>query len=308
MRLILPVFFVLAFASYGLADSRLYEIQSGSFVETGGFAGQLNYNLPYARQKFVEIRTDRLTNDITMRILSESLEPFQFFGFGAPFGTATQNENDLHFLADVESDFNQKGMLEYFFFDFGDTFQLEGTLRADQVCCDIPFSFSHQAVELLPAARTIVGDFNEDGVLEIGDLDLLYQQLDADQPPNFKFDLGADSSVDAKDVVLWVQQLKDTWIGDANLDGTFDSQDFIAVFQLGAYENDTVQSPGWAGGDWNADGKFDSGDFVAAFADGGYERGGRKTLAIQAVPEPNYGELCFGVLAVFLAATVRKRG
>ena len=54
--------------------------------------------------------------------------------------------------------------------------------------------------------------------------------------------------------------------------------------------------------------KFDSGDFVAAFADGGYERGGRKTLAIQAVPEPNYGELCFGVLAVFLAATVRKRG
>ncbi|MFC1758513.1 lamin tail domain-containing protein [Planctomycetota bacterium] len=54
-------------------------------------------------------------------------------------------------------------------------------------------------------------------------------------------------------------------IGDANLDGVFDSADLIQIFQLGRYEDDTSTDADWASGDWNGDGKFDSTDFVFAF-------------------------------------------
>ena len=95
---------------------------------------------------------------------------------------------------------------------------------------------------------------------------------------------------------MWARQLKGTWIGDADLDGEFNSADLVSVFQKGAYDNDAFPNVGWADGDWNADGKFDSGDFVFAFADGGYEAGRR---SVRAVPEPDaYCLLICGLLTI----------
>ena len=89
-----------------------------------------------------------------------------------------------------------------------------------------------------------------------------------------------------------------TWIGDSNLDGEFNSSDFVNVFTAGKFE--TGDPATWAEGDWNGDGVFGSGDFVAAFTDGGFELGPRPAAAT--VPEPTTFALmmisCLGILAI----------
>ena len=105
-------------------------------------------------------------------------------------------------------------------------------------------------------------------------------RLDPNDPT---FDLNDDGLVDFADRSVWVHDLKNTYIGDSDLNGVFDSDDFVTVFIAGKYEIDEVA--GWAEGDWDGDLRFTSLDFVAAFIDGGYERGPR--AAVAAVPEPS---------------------
>ena len=54
-------------------------------------------------------------------------------------------------------------------------------------------------------------------------------------------------------------------MGDANLDGVFDSSDLVAVFIVGQYEDNVPQNSSWATGDWNCDQEFTTSDLVAAF-------------------------------------------
>lgn len=93
--------------------------------------------------------------------------------------------------------------------------------------------------------------------------------------------MNGDSSVNLEDHRVWVRDLTHTWYGDADLNGEFNSNDFVQAFQAGKYE--TGAEAGWSEGDWNGDGIFDSSDFITAFQDGGYEQGPR-TDAV--VPEP----------------------
>jgi hypothetical protein len=116
----------------------------------------------------------------------------------------------------------------------------------------------------------IPGDLNGDGVLDASDIDLLVLVID---PVPVWFDLNQDGVVDFGDRQFWVHELKTTWIGDANLDGQFNSGDFVQVFAAGKYE--TIHFAGWVEGDWNGDMQFDSSDIVAAYVDGGYEQGPR---------------------------------
>ncbi len=125
------------------------------------------------------------------------------------------------------------------------------------------------------------GDYNANGELDAGDLDLQAIQIVA-QPGDLAYDLNDDGLVDFKDRQVWVNELKNTWIGDADLDGEFNSTDLVQVFQEGTYESDTAA--GWTQGDWSGDQRFDSGDLVVAFQDGGFETGPRP--AVNAVPEP----------------------
>ena len=60
-------------------------------------------------------------------------------------------------------------------------------------------------------------------------------------------------------------------IGDSNLDGRFDSTDFVSVFQAAEYEDDEDNNSTWAEGDWNGDRDFTTADFVAAFQAGNYQ-------------------------------------
>ena len=125
------------------------------------------------------------------------------------------------------------------------------------------------------------GDFNSDRVVDVGDVDLLGREVRrGGTRPRFR--LNDDELVDLIDHEIWVHDLKKTWYGDGDLNGEFNSNDFVQVFQEGKYE--TALAAGWAEGDWDASGTFDSRDFVVAFQDGGYELGSLPPVG--AVPEP----------------------
>jgi hypothetical protein len=156
------------------------------------------------------------------------------------------------------------------------------------------------AALVINAAAWLPGDFDRDDVLTVADLELLSNEIQH-AGTNTAFDLNRDGHLNVNDVVHWVHELADTWIGDANLDGAFNSGDMVQVFQAGQYEDSVMGNSNWASGDWNADGDFTSTDLVLAFQDGGYESGPRPALL---VPEPT---LSAAFLLTVLAAR-RRRG
>ncbi|MCA9170416.1 MAG: PEP-CTERM sorting domain-containing protein [Planctomycetales bacterium] len=137
------------------------------------------------------------------------------------------------------------------------------------------------------ALRTLVvspvgsGDFNGDGQLTVDDIDeltaaILAGSIDA------KYDVDKDGKVNGDDRATWVRTSKKTYFGDANLDGEFNTSDFVTVLGAGKYE--TGEAATWGSGDWDGDGLFSTADLVTALMDGGYEQGPR--AAVAAVPEP----------------------
>ena len=118
--------------------------------------------------------------------------------------------------------------------------------------------------------------------------------------PTIRLDDG--SLTNAAERADYVHDVLGTWIGDSNLDGEFNSTDFVVVFSAGEYEDDVDGNSTWADGDWNGDGDFNSSDFVAAFSDGGYEKGPR---AVAAVPEPLCGVML--LTAMVCLSPLRRR-
>ena len=149
----------------------------------------------------------------------------------------------------------------------------------------------------------MVGDFNGDGVRDATDIDLLSAAIrTGDDAP--AFDLNSDGLVNLADHQYMVVDLIVTWFGDADLNGVFNSSDFVKVFQVGEYEDAAAENSGWGDGDWNGDAEFNSSDFVVAFQDGGFEMGER--AAAQVVPEP-HGLLLLGVGVCWVAVLLRRK-
>ena len=144
----------------------------------------------------------------------------------------------------------------------------------------------------------VPGDFDGDGVLGAGDIDDLTRQA-ASMTNRAAYDLNSDALVDNSDIVVWVKDLFNSWIGDANLDGEFSSSDLVVMLSSGAYESGASST--WSTGDFNGDGSTNSSDLVAALSDGGYETGPR--AAIATVPEPS----AITSLGVVMLLIVRRR-
>jgi hypothetical protein len=153
-----------------------------------------------------------------------------------------------------------------------------------------------------PYSQSLPGDFDANGSLDAADIDALTGAVLAGST-EAKYDLNSDSAVNGTDRAYWVENLRRTYFGDANLDGQFNSSDFVAVFQAGQYEDAAARNSTWATGDWNGDGDFSSSDFVTAFQAGGYEKGPRQ--AVSAVPEP--ASLALGLLASVAILGRRRR-
>ncbi|MFC1759303.1 hypothetical protein ACFL2H_11140 [Planctomycetota bacterium] len=125
-------------------------------------------------------------------------------------------------------------------------------------------------------------DYNHNGAVDVDDLDIQREALNADEYLE-AFDLEFDGIIDESDRRILVEQFANTWFGDANFDGEFNSRDLVQVFMAAEFEDGIVGNSTWAEGDWNGDGEFSTQDFVISFSGGGYENGLRSTVEI---PEP----------------------
>jgi hypothetical protein len=146
---------------------------------------------------------------------------------------------------------------------------------------------------------SLPGDFDGSGILDGADIDALTRQS-ADGANRLHYDLNADLLVNGADIDVWVQELFHSWIGDADVNGEFNSSDLVVVLAAGTYEVDVDAA--WSTGDFNGDGRANTTDLVAALAAGGYEVGPR--AAASAVPEPLNASL---LTAPMVALALRHR-
>ncbi|MEZ6117100.1 MAG: PQQ-dependent sugar dehydrogenase [Pirellulaceae bacterium] len=132
----------------------------------------------------------------------------------------------------------------------------------------------------------LAGDFDRNNELDVTDLDQLRNSI-IGGGTDATFDLNGDEVASRSDIQTWIKTLKGTFIGDANLNGKFNSEDLVIVFAAGEYDDGVAGNSTWDEGDWNADGEFDSSDLVFAFQDNGYDAATVATIA--PVPEPQFG-------------------
>ena len=125
------------------------------------------------------------------------------------------------------------------------------------------------------------GDFNRDAIVDLLDVELICAAVQNGAEPLGPYDLNRDSRVSDLDLRYLIETVLKTSFGDANLDGVFNSADFVTVFQVGHYEDGLVGNSTWATGDWNCDGEFSSADFVTAFRRGAYTA---SAVPVAAVP------------------------
>ena len=157
---------------------------------------------------------------------------------------------------------------------------------------------------LVLTTAALVGDYNGNGIYDAADIDTLSSAVRSG-PFEARFDLNSDGKLTQGDRLVWINEKARTYVGDTNLDGLFNSTDFVMAFQAGQYEDAVPGNSTWGTGDWDGNANFDSADFVAAFQQGGYEAGPR--TAVAAVPEPS-ALVLWGLCLVGLASRRVRRG
>jgi hypothetical protein len=182
----------------------------------------------------------------------------------------------------------------------GCEFQLAGIYTLENYLPNRPLIAQSAITISIPAG--LGGDFDHDGEITSRDKDLLTVAI-ANGGNDILFDVDNNSVVDFEDLVVMVHDIANTYFGDANCDGEFNSTDLIRVFQAGKYE--TGNPAVWSQGDWDGNGLFQTTDLIIAFQDGGYEQGPR--AAVAAVPEPTSIALTMMGLGLMVVRARRRR-
>lgn len=224
----------------------------------------------------------------------------RFIGdFGVPFGSSPFVWGDFHIAYDAQRNLaKQTGFYVQNNFDIpiplfevgspvlsgnASVWTLEGDLLlAPEVAAAFFFGDDFRKLGTIQV-HLRAGDVDLSGQLEAADIDAIAQGIRS-QSSETSLDVNGDSQVTEQDRLAWTHDIVDTYLGDANLDGLFDSADLVTVFAAGKYEDHIDTNAGWAEGDWDGDGDFTTTDLVVAFRDGGYDAGPR--AAMPAVPEP----------------------
>lgn len=157
-------------------------------------------------------------------------------------------------------------------------------------------SSQNEAAELRPTLRLefenvtemLRGDFDGDGELLANDVNLLCDAIRSGANTS-NFDLNSDGAVDIADQVIWVEDVRGTSFGDANLDGRVSFEDFLV--QSVNFAQTPIQG-GWADGDFDCSGTVGFPDFLQLSANFGFEA----ELPATSVPEPEYGWLLCAIV------------
>ena len=128
------------------------------------------------------------------------------------------------------------------------------------------FSLEQDTITISVRGEVIqLGDFNEDGLLDVFDLDALTNAIAGDVPFDPKYDLTEDSVLNTSDLSKWLSHsatrngFTESYLrGDSNLDGKVDSTD-LNNLALSWQSEVTL----WSEGDFNANGVVDSTDLNA---------------------------------------------
>jgi hypothetical protein len=144
------------------------------------------------------------------------------------------------------------------------------------------------------------GNLNGDEVVDVRDLDFLAERM-RDRAPDPRFDLNRSGHVSSNDYRYWVNKLAGTYIGDANLDGEFNSADLVQVLASDEYRDTKQRNSTWSTGDFDGDREFDQQDIRYAWQESGdvFERGSR--VSAIPVPESVMGGVQMTVLWVILS-------
>lgn len=169
-------------------------------------------------------------------------------------------------------------------FDATFGYPTEVYIDLDQMIADEEISYRAGSLIPLPSACDLSVDRTCGGPLIDALGDVIRSQSD-----DLRFDWNQDQKVDSADVSHLVEVRMKTYFGDANLDGQFNSSDFLRTFQAGQYGDVLSLNSTWTTGDWNGDREFDNSDLILALQRGGYQREPRSASMV-AVPEPRlYG-------------------
>ena len=135
-----------------------------------------------------------------------------------------------------------------------------------------------QYVGWINGAIPVAGDFNDDDLINIVDIDLLLDEIGVGGTTTWPYDLSADGMVNSADTVGLVEGIMGTFMGDANLDKT------VNVFDLSALATNyrKVGDMGWSDGDFTGDGFVDIFDLAILASRYGNDAAGGGTP----VPEP----------------------
>ena len=101
----------------------------------------------------------------------------------------------------------------------------------------------------------VAGDFNGDGNLDCTDVDVLTLAISTSSSDP-QYDVNGDGQINVADLNYWILTLKQTFLGDANLDFVVDGRDFNIW-----NSNKFSFTPAWCSGDFDADGVVDGADF-----------------------------------------------
>ncbi|MEM8680229.1 MAG: hypothetical protein AAGF97_12850, partial [Planctomycetota bacterium] len=135
----------------------------------------------------------------------------------------------------------------------------------------------------------VTPDFNADGQMDCTDVDALVVQI-VDETHGPAFDLDGNGWVDHQDLQQWLVEAGAAnlpsgapyLLGDANLDGTVDGQDFLVW-----NDHKFTASAAWCQGDFSANGIIDGQDFLLWNS--------HKFMASSTVPEPILPGLGWGL-------------
>ena len=165
------------------------------------------------------------------------------------------------------------------------------------ISAELDIAYDGQDVMVTVVETTLLGDFNNDDMWTVEDIDLLSGAVVAGTNDR-AFDLNGDAIVNPEDVdefLTYVRSLP----GDADLDGTVSFGDFLVVAQNFGEEGT------WSQGDFDSNGSVLFVDFLLLSQNFGQPEVQTASSGTAAVPEPNPPVI---LICVVLIMTCRKRG